>query len=599
MSSFELKTAITNALMDDYQQISIYFSHAISENIAKKITFFSGPCVADYEIIAISDNCLIIKTSLLDIKKNYYIGYGREKKEVIPHGILDLPDFRYPHSDLGINYSQTKTVFKVFAPTASRIVVNIFPQLHTNEKKTFELIEEKYGIWSVAILQDLKGKFYNFQVDGSSSLFDFEKQVLDPYAPCVIGKTKKAMIIDQTEYIPPPPLEKPFPHDEAVIYEIHLRDISIDSSSGSHHPGKYLALVEDNTYLNHDPATKIPTLVEHFKELGINTLQIMPIQDFDNNESQTEDYHWGYMPRFFNTPDGIYSSNWENSSKISEVQRMITHLHQQGFRVILDVVYNHTAEGFWGEGVYSFNAFVPYYYYRFGKGHISNGSGCGNEFRTEGFMARKFLIDSLKHWLTYYGFDGFRFDLMGLIDLQTMTEIVEELRKIKKDVFIYGEPWTGGITPIQPTYKGMQKDKGFAVFNDDFRDALKGSVGNHKEKGFVQTSGHYHYEKVIQGIVGSINTFTSSPLESLNYVEIHDNHTLFDKLYFSITENEHFETPEGELLEKIIKFHKLCAFICLTSQGIPVLHLGQDFLRTKEGVENSYNSGDRINQIDW
>jgi pullulanase len=279
---------------------------------------------------------------------------------------------------------------------------------------------------------------------------------------------------------------------------------------------------------------------------------------------------------------------------------MVNTLHENQFKLVLDVVYNHTSEGFFGDGINSFNGFVPYYYYRISHfGYVSNGSGCGNEFRSESPMGRKFIIDSLKYWTRFYNFDGYRFDLMGLIDLETIMLLMTELKKIKPDVLIYGEPWTAGTTPINPTYKGAQKNKGFLVFNDEFRDALKGGVFHKKDKGFIQSKGTYHYDKIIQGILGSINTFSSSPVESINYFEIHDNNTLFDKLYFSINDTENFLHPTGQNLIQIKQMHCLAAFILLTSQGIPVLHLGQDFMRTKSGVENSYNSGDTINAIDW
>nr|HPO49130.1 type I pullulanase [Spirochaetota bacterium] len=337
-----------------------------------------------------------------------------------------------------------------------------------------------------------------------------------------------------------------------------------------------------------------------FKELGINAVQIMPIQDFENEEHYEDSYAWGYMPTFFNTPDGSYSSDWRKDVKIKEVKEAINNLHKEGFKAILDVVYNHTAEGFHGDGIFSFNGFVPYYYYRFAhNGYVSNGSGCGNEFRSESPMGRKFIIDSLDYWTTFFDFDGYRFDLMGLIDLETMEAIVKKLKSRKEDIIVYGEPWTGGTTPIQPTYKGSQKNRGFSVFNDEYRDAIKGAVFDKKEKGYVQSKGGHYYDKIIQGILGSINTFAANPLETLNYVEVHDNNTLFDKLYFTKTENEEFEHPEGEILKEIKMMHKLSAFLLLTSQGIPVLHLGQDFLRTKYGVENSYNAGDKINKIDW
>jgi pullulanase len=325
----------------------------------------------------------------------------------------------------------------------------------------------------------------------------------------------------------------------------------------------------------------------------------MPIQDFDNVEYDPQEYAWGYMPRFFNTPDGSYATHWKGDAKIRELKYLINFLHEQGFKVILDVVYNHTAEGFTKNSVFSFNALVPYYYYRLLNGQPSNGSGCGNEFRTEAFMGQKFILDSLKFWTKFYGFDGYRFDLMGLIDLDTLEKGIAELKQLKPDIIIYGEPWAAGPTPIHTLGKGSQRGKGFSVFNDEFRDAIKGHFSYVPGKGYIQSSGYYHYDNMIQGILGSINTFAAAPGESLNYVEIHDNHTLFDKLYFSLTGQTQFAEPKDHLLSTIIAMHKLAAFLILMSQGVVVLHLGQDFLRTKQGVGNSYDSGDTINKIHW
>ena len=433
-------------------------------------------------------------------------------------------------------------------------------------------------------------------------MFDYSRELVDPYAKCVIANTRKALIIDLNDYVKSNECSKKNYIKDSIIYEIHIRDVSIDPCSGIKNRGKYLGLTEKETYLNND--SNIKTGISHIKELGVNTIQIMPLQDFDNDESNENEYNWGYMPKNFNTPDGSFATNYLNDSKIKELKELINFLHSEGFRVNLDIVYNHTAEGFYGNGIYSFNGFVPYYYYRLGNGHISNGSGCGNEMRTEAPMVRKFIIDSLKFLTKFYGFDGYRFDLMGLIDLKTIEEIVKNLKEIKSDIFIYGEPWTGGLTPIQPTYKGSQKNKNFSVFNDEYRDAIKGAVFNKTERGYIQTKGQYYHDKIIQGILGSINSFTAHPIESLNYVEVHDNNTLFDKLYFTETEKinaykDDFLTLDNDLLKKIKDLHKLAGFLILTSQGIPVLHLGMDFLRTKFGVENSYNSGDIINKIDW
>ncbi|OQW93700.1 MAG: type I pullulanase [Beggiatoa sp. IS2] len=591
-----MKIELISALMDDYDKVSVYFSTPIDVGISHKTAFFMGTERTDYSVQSVNYNKLVILTPSLDIKKLYRVSYEGQQVEVVPYHVLDRPEFHYHGEDLGLTYTREKSTFKVFAPTATKVLVNLYDSLTATDKRIFTLTEGRHGVWEIIIDQDLKGQCYSFSVDGAVSMLTEHREMLDPYAKCVIGKTRRALIIDLQEYgetVPSPPIAL----QDLILYEVHIRDVSIDKSAGCQHNGQYLALTEENTYLPRN--SQIKTLLGHFRELGVTALQIMPVQDFDNDEDNPDGYAWGYMPRFFDTPDGAYSSNWQTDARIRELKALVNCLHKNHLKVILDVVYNHTAEGIWGEGILSFNGFVPYYYYRFLNGYLSNGSGCGNELRTEAFMVRKFIIDSLKFWTTFYGFDGYRIDLMGLIDIDTLRKMVADLRKVKPDIVVYGEPWTGGTTPIHTTSKGMQRHQGFAVFNDEFRDAIKGHVFSRNGLGYVQTQGSWHWDNVIQGILGSINSFAASPLESINYVEVHDNHTLFDKLYFSLSERPEFVYPDGELLEGIIALHKLSAFILLMSQGIPILQIGQDFLRTKFGVENSYDSGDRINKVDW
>lgn len=611
----EQQNTLIRALMDDYDKITLYFSHHVDASVASQLTLLASNQLLPFSAVGhIMGNSIVLHTEKLDIKGFYQVVFNEDEVEVIPYHVLDKPEFHYPDDDLGLTYTKTGTTFKVFAPTAIRISLHLYPTLDTNQGESIPLTEQTHGVWSVTVARDLKGWFYHFTVVGALSLFSAHRPVIDPYAPCVIGKTGKAMVIDLAAY-PKTHSAESLPTEDSIIYEIHLRDISSHNSSGCKHNGHYSALTESDTYLNanhsilkalikpaqaveRDPNVK--TLLSHINELGVNTLQIMPLQEFENEQADSTAYGWGYMPRFYNTPTGCYASDWRTDAKISELKALINHLHQHNLKVVLDVVYNHTAEGFTDESVFAFNGFVPYFYYRLMDGHISNGSGCGNELRTETFMGRKFVLDSLKLWTDFYGFDGYRFDLMGLIDIETMRQVVSELRHIKPDILLYGEPWTAGATPLHSVItKGSQRHQGFAVFNDELRDALKGSVFARTGKGFIQTEGHWHYDNVMQGILGSINTFASTPLESINYVEVHDNNTLFDKLYFSLAEQEDFAQPDAYLLARIIAMHKLTGFVLLMSYGIPLLHLGQDFLRTKSGDANSYMSGDTINQIDW
>lgn len=594
------KTGLLRALIDDNCHISVYFTTPIDYHIAKQISFYSVSHLSNFTVKTVSDNKAVLHTEKLDIKKLYYVKFGAEKIEAIPYEILNNEEFVYRGDDLGVTYGKDSSVFKVYAPTANKIILNIYNTLESEDKNSYELIEEERGVWSAQIKGDLLGKYYSYNCGGASASFDLKRELVDPYAKCVIRNARRSIIIDEARYPKAIESKSSFDIRDHIIYEIHVRDVSIDQSSGAtSNRGLYKALTEEGTRFA-NPVQKISTITDHFKELGVTTIQVMPVSEFDNNESPENGNWWGYMPNYFNTPYGGFASNWKDDTKIFELKEAINSLHNNGFKVTLDVVYNHTGEGFLGEGVHSFNGFVPFYYYRIAhNGHISNGSGCGNEFRSESPMGRKFIADSLKYWTRFYGFDGYRFDLMGLIDVETIKILIGELSKIKKNVFIYGEPWTGGLTPISPTYKGTQKNLRFSVFNDDFRDAIKGGVFNPIDKGYVQTKGQYYSDRIIQGVLGSINTFTARPQESINYAEVHDNNTLFDKLYFSITESGEYKEPDPATLDEVTKYHKLAAFILLTSQGIPILHLGQDFMRTKLGVENSYNSGDKINKIDW
>ena len=606
----DIQNKMIHALIDSVDTVSVYFEKNIETEDISGLYLYSSKKEIPYTVKYICGTRLILKVANVDVKKAYFLSNGAQEMQLIPHGVLDSVKYRYPGEDLGAVYSPRATTFKVFAPTAQKITVNIYSAAVGGTPTAYQMTEGDYGVWSVTVKENLKGKFYAFNVFGEYPEFQGKKDVVDPYAKCVIGKTGRAMVINEKSYGKKEPLKTDVPISSSVVYEIHMRDISISEDAGTNCHGKYLALTQDKTAYQEKAvkgkkAAKVSTLLSHIKELGVNTVQIMPIQDFDNDESDENEYGWGYMPRYFNSPDGIYSANWKDDSKIREVRKMVASLHKNGLRAILDVVYNHTAEGFYGEGIYSFNAFVPYFYYRFGNGYISNGSGCGNELRSEAPMVRKFIIETLRFWTDFYDFDGFRFDLMGLIDLETMCEIVKELSAIKPDIFIYGEPWTGGLTPIAPTYKGAQRCNSFSAFNDDFRDAIKGAVFDVREYGFIQSSGNVHRERIIQGILGSINTFAAVPCETMNYVEVHDNNTLFDKLYYSLRNTTEFgeldkdRPDDAQLLETIKAQHKLAAFILLTSQGVPVLHLGQDFMRTKHGVENSYNSPDKINAVVW
>ena len=497
--------------------------------------------------------------------------------------LLDGPAYS-SNRPMGAIVSDGQTTLRVFAPTASRVTALLYDRPEGGEPRMVEMASAGKGLWEAVLPEDLTGLYYTLKAEGDDPRFYPDREVIDPYSRCNTAHDGRGMILtDKT-----PIADRPdFPVDEAVIYELHIRDFTIDEQSGIEHKGKYLGLTEEGTVMPDHP--EVSTGLDHLVELGVNAVQIMPIQDFENDELSQE-YNWGYMPVHFNSPDGWYASRVHGPDRVKEFKKLVDALHRRGIKVIMDVVYNHTAETSPSK-VFSFNGLAPGYYYRLKEdGSFWNGSGTGNEFRSEAPMARKFILDSVEYWVREYKVDGYRFDLMGLIDLQTMEQIVQRLRAIDPHLLIHGEPWTGGQTPITPTVKGMQRGKGFTVFGDHFRDAIKGGVFD-LNPGYVQTG--INIDRIKKGIQGSINDFTAGPGEVINYSACHDNHTFWDRLL--LTTRTRADVDDADR----IRMNKLGAVLVLTSQGIPFLHSGQEMLRTKGGDENSYNKPDSVNKIRW
>ncbi|OGH62843.1 MAG: type I pullulanase [Candidatus Lindowbacteria bacterium RIFCSPLOWO2_12_FULL_62_27] len=500
---------------------------------------------------------------------------------LIPGKILDDPSF-YSDVELGAIWSDARTVFRTFAPTALEVSVRLYEAPTGGAPKEFAMERIGHGIWEASVEGDMRNVYYKFH----TRLSDGEFEVVDPYSRSNTAHNGRCMVVADATPVAPPPAFAP---EDAIIYELHIRDFTIDPAAGvsTQHRGKYLGLTEEGTRFSEDRT--IRTALDHLKELGVNVVQILPFQDFDNNES-SEAYNWGYMPYHFNSPDGWFATRRDDATRVREVKRMVGALHRAGIKVVMDVVYNHTAEGS-PQVRMSFNGLAPNYYYRTRPdGSYWNGSGTGNEFRSEAPMVRKYIVDSLTYWVREYDIDGFRFDLMGLIDLETCKQVVAEVRKIKPDALIYGEPWAAGETPIDKTEKGDQRGLGFGVFNDHFRDGIRGSTFN-KNPGFAQ--GWPENQRIKKGVKGSITDFTKAPIETINYCEAHDNHTFWDRLQFTT------EPAYGVTHEEKKKMQKLAGALILTSQGVPFLHAGQELLRTKDGEDNSYNKPDAVNQIHW
>ncbi len=519
-------------------------------------------------------------------KKRYTLGVdGFGEHRCRPDFILRDPEHFYDgHARLGARYSCEATEFAVFAPSATEVRVALSKAADGDQDtKEYALTFVGKGIWSASISGDWQGFYYAFKLTGGD--LDPNREVIDPYAVCTQGRKPRSLIVDLPSTDPPGYRNHQFAGVEspvdAIIYELHIRDLTIAPNSGVQQKGKYLGLTEMATHLDSDaPVSKA---FAHIKDMGVTHVQIMPVQDFDNDETDGDSYNWGYMPLHFNSPDGWYASDAMGPSRITELKSAIQTFHENGIGVILDVVYNHTAAGA------SFENLVPGYYFRMTPaGNFSNGSGCGNEFDSEAPMARKFLLDSLKFWVREYKVDGFRFDLMGLIDFETMKQIREELVKINPHMLLYGEPWVAAATPLkQKTDKRAIRGSGIGAFNDHFRDAIKGR-GDGDDPGFVQTGGSV--DGIVKGLMGSIHDWAHDPSDSINYFEAHDNLTCWDKLLLSAP-----DVSEDERCRMM----RLAALILMTAQGCPFLHCGQEMCRTKGGDHNSYNSPDDVNEVDW
>lgn len=513
----------------------------------------------------------------------------------------------YKGNDLGLSYTSKSSVFRVWSPPASEVELRLYKEGIGGEPYRMVPMQKSVsGTWVVTVHENLKGFFYTLRtkIDGKWNM-----EVTDPYARAVGINGQRAMVVDLEETNPagwekdksPAFSAKNLPTD-AIIYELHIRDATIHPSSGVQHKGKFLGLAETGT----KNAAGLSTGLDHIKELGVTHVHLLPFYDYNSvDETKTGQYNWGYDPVHYNVPEGSYSTNAADGNvRIRELKQMIQAFHKKGLRVVMDVVYNHTAL----TETSNFNQLVPGYYYRQkADGSFSDATACGNETASERAMFRKFMLESVLYWVKEYHIDGFRFDLMGVHDIATMNLISDTLHKIKPDILLYGEGWTAGASPYPEERRAVKKNahllKGIAVFSDDIRDGIKGSVFDIKDRGFA-TGKTANAESVKFGIVASgkhsqidmskVNyskaPYTSGPDNVITYAECHDNNILWDKIALSV--------PEASEADRK-KMHELALTIVLTSQGIPFLHAGSEFLRSKFGEENSYNKGDSVNAIRW
>lgn len=514
-------------------------------------------------------------------------------------------------------YSKVKTLFKLNAPTTANLdgMTGATTQIDKKKQVKIHIYEDGQGgkaiktikmkasgenRWEATVKGDLKGKFYTFDIGKGETPGVFAKAV------GVNGM--RGAIVDMAETNPQgwendqrPVIQSPA---DLVIYEMHWRDFSIDVSSGLKNKGKFLALTE-------------PKAIEHLKSLGVNAVHILPSFDYasvDETKLDTPQYNWGYDPKNYNVPEGSYSSDPYNPvTRIKEFKQMVQALHKAGIRVILDVVYNHT----FNIDHSNFQLTYPDMYYRkTADGKYSDGSGCGNETASEKPLMREFMLESVKYWIDEYHIDGFRFDLMGVHDIETMQQIRAEVNKIDPSIYIYGEGWSAGSCAYPVDKLAMkantQQLNGIAAFSDDMRDALRGPFSD-DHKGALLAGIPGEEESLKFGIVGGIahpqvdmtkvnydkKPWTNNPTEQISYVSCHDDMCLVDRLKASIPSLTDKNIPEKERTAELIRIDQLAQTAVFTSQGVPFILSGEEMLRDKKGVHNSYNSPDSINHLDW
>lgn len=538
----------------------------------------------------------------LEATGNYTLSFEGTDYQVIMPIIYSTEKFEaaytYTGDDLGATWTKDSTKFRLWAPTADAVNV----KLYTNGTKTTSdklidtvpMTQDVNGTWVCEKEGDLNGVYYLYEV----SIGDSTRTAVDPYARTTGVNGKRAMIIDLDSTDPEGWDADVNPHagegiNDAIIYEGHIRDLTWSADAKIENRGKYLGLTETGTKTENGIATGL----DHIKELGATHLHILPMYDFGSIDetAATYAYNWGYDPQNFNVPEGSYSTDpYKGDVRVKEAKQMVKALHDNGISVVMDVVYNHV----YSATDFCFNVIVPGYFSRITEtGTYSNGSGCGNDTATERSMVKKYIVDSVNYWAEEYHIDGFRFDLVGLMDTELMNEIIDTVHKNHPDVIFYGEGWSMTTLVTKDGYSLATQPNsymvpGLAMFNDTIRDGLKGSVFD-TGKGFV--SGAAGKEAAISRCFLGADNWCKNPSQTINYASCHDNNTLYDRLRTSNKDSSD---------EDIVKMNNLAAAIYMLSEGTPFLSSGEEMLRTKTNSDgtfnsNSYNAGDSVNALDY
>ncbi len=519
---------------------------------------------------------------------------------------FDLIDREYAYDgELGALYSQAQTTFRVWSPMADGASVKLYHSAKSFSPYSVAEMQKNGGVWEVTVPGDLHGIFYTYEFASAGNT----RETIDIYAHSAGANGVRGMVVDLSRTDPdgwdgdrPVKLDS---YTDAVIYELHVRDFSSDESGNFMLRGKFGAFCEKGVTNGFSDVIGL----DYIAALGVTHIHLLPVFDYQTIDEDDPDsgFNWGYDPLNYNLPEGSYTTDPNNGTqRVKQFKELIHAAHRKGIGVIMDVVYNHT----YSTDNSPFTKTFPEYYYRHNAdGSLSNGSACGNEFASERAMASRFIVDSLCYLAEEYKLDGFRFDLMGLLDIRTLNEAAEKLRAINPSMILYGEGWAGGASPLPEKLRAMKKNAAelpqYAMFSDDFRDGVKGSVFADDGCGYVNGMAEELSELIKSVIAAGIyrpdverdetECWTDTPQQTVNYVEAHDNLTLFDKLRLSMP---------GASEEEQISADKLAAALVFMSQGIPFMQAGQELLRSKPSpdggyVHDSYNSPDSVNSIKW
>ncbi len=590
---------LKNAVADSKTNVNFTYTMAPGEEVISVddfiITSAAGARIAVSAMEMTSDVAgKLTLAEELDYSKEYTVEFrGAVIKLVLPD-YFSSEEFEslytYDGDDLGATIVNGGTNFRVWAPTAQKVELNIYAAGDGGEaEQVVNMTASEKGTWVAAADGNLSGKYYTY-----TAYFDgkVNKDIVDPYARSVGVNGKRGMILDLASTNPAgwdADTRKTYKNaTDMEIYEVHVRDFSMYEDSGITNKGKYLAFTERGTKTKDG----IPTGVDHLVDLGITSVHILPSYDYgsvDETKLDQPQFSWGYDPVNYNAPEGSYSTDpYHGEVRVNEYKQMVKGLHDAGLGVIMDVVYNHTYTT-----DYCFNQLVPGYFYRAGQ----NTSGCGNDVASERSMVRKFIVDSVSYWASEYHLDGFRFDLMGILDVDTMNAVRQAVNKIDPDIVIYGEGWAMNCRPSKDVhmanYNYASETPGIAFFSDTIRDLIKGSVFEAEDPGFA--NGEYsNYLDVLEAIQYT-KSWSPAPTQIIHYVDCHDNYTLWDKIRSS--------NPDDSEADQI-RQNKLAALMIQTSQGIPFMMSGEEFLRTKVNEDgsfehNSYASPDSVNLLDY